>query len=65
MAKIIEVIITSDTIGSGTEGNPIRKIYQLFTKDGELICEYDGFLGEATVEETQLIRLARGDKRAL
>jgi hypothetical protein len=42
MAKIIEVIETFERRGLGTEDDPIRKIYQIWSKDGKLIFEKDG-----------------------
>lgn len=41
MAKIIEVIETYETRGDGTPMNPLKKVYQLWTKDGQLIFEDD------------------------
>jgi hypothetical protein len=41
MAKIIEVIETYERRGLGTNENPVRKVYQLWTKDGKLIFEDD------------------------
>lgn len=46
MAKIIELIIADDTRGTGKEGNPVRRITQLWSKSGELIAEKDEFNGE-------------------
>lgn len=43
MAKIIELIITTDTRGTGNSDNPYRTVTQLFTKDGNLIAEDDKF----------------------
>lgn len=39
MPKIIQVIITENLRGNGTEGRPFYRVPQLFTLDGELICE--------------------------
>ena len=45
IAKIIEVIETYERRGKGTEEDPVRKIYQLWSKDGKLIySEYDQYL---------------------
>jgi len=40
MTKIIEVIETYERRGDG-KNEPIRNVYQLFTKKGELIFEKD------------------------
>lgn len=39
MAKIIQVIETFERRGLGTEKDPVRKIYQLWSLDGKLIYE--------------------------
>lgn len=39
MARIIEVIETYERRGLGTEKDPVRKVYQLWSKDGKLIHE--------------------------
>jgi len=39
--KVMNVIITSEKRGLGVKGDPIRRIAQLYTLDGELICEAD------------------------
>lgn len=39
MARVIEVIETYERRGLGVKDDPIRKIYQLWTKDGKLIHE--------------------------
>ena len=42
MARIIEVIETYERKGLGQSmDDPIRNVYQLWTKDGELIFEDD------------------------
>jgi len=41
MAKIIEVIETHEKRGTGAGDDPIRLVYQLWTKDGFLIFEED------------------------
>lgn len=41
MAKVIEVIYVLAERGSGTEDDPSREVTQLWTKDGQLICELD------------------------
>jgi len=44
MAKIIEVIETFETKGRGVDGSdPVRCVRQLWTKDGELLCEWDHY----------------------
>lgn len=42
MAKIIELIYSDEKRrGEGTNKDPIRIVYQLFSKDGQLVAEYD------------------------
>lgn len=41
MAKIIEVIEVWERRGKGTEEDVVRKAYQLWSKEGELIHEFD------------------------
>lgn len=41
MAKIIELIETEDRRGTGTDKDPMRLVSQLWTKDGQLVAEYD------------------------
>jgi hypothetical protein len=41
VARIIEVIETQDRRGLGRDNDPIRLVYQLWTKDGVLIFERD------------------------
>ena len=39
MARIIEVIETHERRGLGTYDDPVRKLYQLWSKDGKLIYQ--------------------------
>ncbi len=39
MARMIEVIETWERRGLGTQESPVRKIHQLWSKDGKLIHE--------------------------
>lgn len=39
--KIIEVIYTTEKLGLGTENGPIRLVTQLWSKEGNLIAQYD------------------------
>lgn len=41
MAKIVELIITDSTVGFGTEQDICRKRYELFAKDGTLVCMWE------------------------
>lgn len=41
MTRIIEVIETYEKRGRGTTEDPVRKVYQLWTKEGKLIFEND------------------------
>lgn len=38
---MIEVIVTSRGAGTGVEGDPARRVIELYTRDGEFICEAD------------------------
>lgn len=46
-ARIIEVIETYERFGTGTDKDPIRKLYQLWTRDGKLIFEEKDIYKEA------------------
>ena len=39
--RIIELIITDKNIWSWTEWDPLRRLVQLWTKDGKLVAEQD------------------------
>ncbi len=41
MAKLIQVIETSELRGAGVEGNPYRRVMQYFSADGTLLAEVD------------------------
>lgn len=41
MARIVEFIECEDRRGRGIEGDPIRRVTQYWTKDGELVFELD------------------------
>lgn len=44
-ARIIEVIETYELKGEGLEeGDPVRRVYQLWTKEGLLIFERDEWM---------------------
>lgn len=45
MARIVELIETQRVAGTGTGGDPIRTVEQLFTKDGVLVAECDRWAG--------------------
>ncbi len=48
MARIVELILTTElTRGAGKEGDPIRAVPQLWTKNGELVAEHDMYTGES------------------
>jgi len=49
MARVIQVIETFDRRGKGTDSDPMRRVKQFFTFDGELIFEIDP-LGERETE---------------
>lgn len=39
MAKIVKLILTEERIGLGKERDPVRKLRQLWTMDGEFVAE--------------------------
>ncbi len=41
MAKLVEVIETDELRGIGTVENPIRRVQQFWSRDGELLMEKD------------------------
>ncbi len=41
MAKVVQVICVESVVGSGTQEDPIRKVRELWTFEGELICTID------------------------
>lgn len=41
MTRVIELIYTRERIWKGTNDDPVRLRYQLFTKGGVLICDHD------------------------
>lgn len=41
MAKIIELILTTERTGDGTEKSPVRLINQLYSKEGKLVAYKD------------------------
>ena len=41
MPKVIQVIENFEMRGTGKDGDPVRRIYQLLTLDGKLIMEHD------------------------
>lgn len=58
MAKLVQVIYAEDTAGSGLEGNPHRKLSQLWLSNGELLLQVDPETQAATVNQAALARLA-------
>lgn len=46
--RVVRVIQTGEAIGKGTEDDPCRGIYKLWTLDGELICVVDPLGGYVT-----------------
>lgn len=42
-AKVIKVIETKSLIGSGTENDPVRTIYQYWNLKGQLLAKFDSF----------------------
>lgn len=41
MARLIQVIETSEVRGAGIPGNPMRRVTQYFATDGTLLAEVD------------------------
>jgi len=60
MARIVELIYTTDKRGNGVEGDPVRNVEQWFSKNGELIfefdpCEYELYaMKELSIEDSKL-----------
>lgn len=55
MAKLIEVILTDELRGTGTEQRPFYRQLQLWTKEGVLICKANPkafVLGENSLADT-------------
>lgn len=47
MAQIVELIITYDRVGDGTEKNPTRLCAELYTKSGKLVARHDSVTGDS------------------
>jgi hypothetical protein len=47
VARIIELIESERTAGAGREEDPVRRVYQLWTKDGQLVAESDPWSAKA------------------
>ena len=56
MAKIIELIWTTEYRGDGTEKDPCRCVPQLWTKDGKLVAQRDPSTGENFFNDSELCR---------
>jgi hypothetical protein len=41
MARIVELILSDELVGSGTDGDPYRRALELWTKDGHLVARDD------------------------
>jgi hypothetical protein len=51
-----EVIITDNTTrGKGVEGDPVRRILQVYAKDGTLIMENDPYKNKTTIHEPSIL----------
>ncbi len=61
MAKVIEVIETFERRGLGTENNPVRKIYQLWTLDGKLIFAKDPSPEEGSMTNEEINARENGE----
>lgn len=51
-ARIVKLIRTAAPIGAGTEDNPVRRVYQYWSLDGELLFTKDDYLN-GKIEETR------------
>lgn len=40
-ARVVEVILVSETRGKGVSGDPVRDVVTIWTLDGELLAELD------------------------
>lgn len=43
MARLVELIETHATTGKGTEEDPVRRVFELWTKDGKPIAWHDEY----------------------
>lgn len=41
MAKIVELILTENRVGRGTEEDPVRINLELWTKEGQIVADHD------------------------
>lgn len=41
MARIVELILSDELVGSGQEGDPYRRALELWSKDGQLVARDD------------------------
>ena len=55
--KIIEVIYTTELVGKGVSGDPMRRNTQLWSKEGNLILEYDSENKEEAIINVNNIEL--------
>lgn len=46
MAKVIELIQSESKTGRGVDGDPVRTVNELWTKDGVLVAAYDQWKSE-------------------
>jgi len=46
MAIIVELILTTEKTGEGTEKSPVRLIQQLYSKSGKLVAYKDPINGD-------------------
>ena len=51
-AKIVRLIRTVAPMGAGTETDPVRRVYQYWSLDGELLFTEDDYLN-GKIEETR------------
>lgn len=41
MAQIVKLIATESVTGKGTDDDPVRTVYELWTLNGEQVASYD------------------------
>lgn len=64
MAKLVTLIETTDLCGQGVKGDPVRRVRQWFTTEGELVVEDDPCLTVHLSAEnyTELLALSKAQK---
>jgi hypothetical protein len=55
MAKLVQLIQTDDVRGSGVHHDPVRRVTQWFTPDGQLVVESDPHIAHTANDVLQQI----------